>query len=146
MPPEGSVPPSHGAAEDEVLRHGGAERDGSAAAGGHAVAAAAGAKGLQRRFPAEKLQQACLRSDAHRRLSRQVAEGVERGGPVYSLTAKLSEIQAGLSSVQKRLDERSPTVTQAKVTQKVSEGGKDHRGLKASVGITNVTLTTCLMY
>lgn len=47
MQPEGSVPVHHGPAEDEVLRHGGAdaERDGGAAAGGRAVAAAAGAKG-----------------------------------------------------------------------------------------------------
>lgn len=58
----------------------------------------------------------------HRRSLHQVAQAVDGSGPVYSLGAKLSEIQTGLSSVQKRLDERSPTVTQAKVTQKVSEG------------------------
>lgn len=55
---------------------------------------------------------------------------VESSGPLYSLGAKLSEIQTGLNSVQKRLDERSPTVTQAKVTQKVSEGVTDRHGLE----------------
>lgn len=55
----------------------------------------------------------------------QVAEAVERSGPVHRLGAKLSEIQTGLRSVQKRLEERSPTVTQAKVTQKVSNDLKD---------------------
>lgn len=64
------------------------------------------------------------------RSSNQVAEAVESGGPIYSLGAKLSEIQTGLNSVQKRLDERSPTVTQAKVTQKVSEGVTDHLDLE----------------
>ncbi|KAI3367261.1 hypothetical protein L3Q82_008148 [Scortum barcoo] len=47
-----------------------------------------------------------------------VGEAVERSGPVHRLGAKLSEIQAGLMSVQKRLEQRSPTVTQAKITQK----------------------------
>ncbi|XP_034531278.1 nesprin-2-like [Notolabrus celidotus] len=47
-----------------------------------------------------------------------VGEAVERSGPVHKLGAKLSEIQAGLRSVQKRLEQRSPTVVQAKVTQK----------------------------
>lgn len=44
---------------------------------------------------------------------------MERSGPVHRLGAKLSEIQAGLRSVQSRLEERSPTVSQAKVSQKV---------------------------
>lgn len=73
----------------------------------------------------QQVEQVCVRVCAsvnRRRLLRQVAQEVERSGPVYSLGAKLSEIQTGLGSVQKRLDERSPTVTQAKVTQKVSEG------------------------
>lgn len=60
-----------------------------------------------------------------------MAAAVERSGPIYSLGAKLSEIHTGLNSVQKRLEERSPTVTQAKVTQKVSEGVKDDRDLAA---------------
>lgn len=45
---------------------------------------------------------------------------VERSGPVHRLGAKLSEIQAGLRSVQKRLEQRSPGVAHAKITQKVS--------------------------
>ncbi|XP_047197735.1 titin homolog isoform X9 [Hippoglossus stenolepis] len=47
-----------------------------------------------------------------------VGEAVQRSGPVHRLGAKLSEIQAGLRSVQKRLEQRSPTVIEAKVTQK----------------------------
>nr|XP_019964757.1 PREDICTED: nesprin-2-like [Paralichthys olivaceus] len=47
-----------------------------------------------------------------------VGEAAERSGPVHILGAKLSEIQAGLKSVQKRLEKRSPTVIEAKVTQK----------------------------
>ncbi|XP_031728981.1 nesprin-2-like isoform X3 [Anarrhichthys ocellatus] len=47
-----------------------------------------------------------------------VGEAVEMSGPVYRLGAKLSEIQAGLTSVQKRLEQRSPNMAQAKVTQK----------------------------
>lgn len=43
--PEGSVSVYHGPAEDEVLWHAGAQRDPRAAAGGHAVTAATGAKG-----------------------------------------------------------------------------------------------------
>lgn len=46
---------------------------------------------------------------------------MERSGTVHRLGAKLSEIQAGLRSVQKRLEQKSPTVTQAKITQKVSD-------------------------
>lgn len=44
---------------------------------------------------------------------------MERSGPVHRLGAKLSEIQAGLRSVQKRLEQRSPDVNEAKTTQKV---------------------------
>nr|XP_033497697.1 uncharacterized protein LOC117266566 isoform X2 [Epinephelus lanceolatus] len=47
-----------------------------------------------------------------------VAEAVEKSGPVHRLAAKLSEIHAGLTSVQKRLEQKSPNVTQAKITQK----------------------------
>lgn len=50
-----------------------------------------------------------------------MGEAVERSGPVHRLGAKLSEIHAGLRSVQKKLEQRSPDVAQAKVTQKVSE-------------------------
>lgn len=50
----------------------------------------------------------------------QVGDAVQRSGPVHRLGAKLSEIQAGLRSVQRRLEQRSPSVAQAKVTQKVS--------------------------
>ena len=45
---------------------------------------------------------------------------MERSGPVHRLGAKLSEIQAGLMSVQKRLEQKSPNVTIATFTQKVS--------------------------
>ncbi|XP_028420858.1 nesprin-2-like isoform X1 [Perca flavescens] len=47
-----------------------------------------------------------------------VGEAVEQSGPIHRLGAKLSEVQAGLTSVQKRLDQRSPNVTVAKITQK----------------------------
>ncbi|XP_075304834.1 nesprin-2-like isoform X3 [Odontesthes bonariensis] len=47
-----------------------------------------------------------------------VGEAVERSGPVHRLGAKLSDIQAGLGSVQRTLEERSPTVPEAKFTQK----------------------------
>ncbi|KAK7884451.1 hypothetical protein WMY93_027574 [Mugilogobius chulae] len=47
-----------------------------------------------------------------------VNNAVEKSGPVYRLGAKLSEIQSGLNSVQKRLDQKSPTAVEAKVTQK----------------------------
>lgn len=49
----------------------------------------------------------------------QVEEAVERSGPIYRLGAKLSEIQAGLSSVQKKLEQSSPTVAEAERMQKV---------------------------
>nr|XP_020467229.1 uncharacterized protein LOC109966618 [Monopterus albus] len=48
-----------------------------------------------------------------------VGEAVEMSGPVHRLGANLSEIQAGLRAVQKRLDQRSPTVIEAKITQKI---------------------------
>ncbi|XP_013765128.1 nesprin-2-like [Pundamilia nyererei] len=47
-----------------------------------------------------------------------VGEAIERSGPVHRLGARMSDIEAGLRSVQKRLEQRSPTVTQAKITQK----------------------------
>ncbi|XP_041668040.1 microtubule-associated protein futsch-like isoform X3 [Cheilinus undulatus] len=47
-----------------------------------------------------------------------VGEAVKRSGPVHRLGAKLSEILVGLRSVQRRLEQRSPSVVQAKVTQK----------------------------
>ncbi|KAG7233816.1 hypothetical protein INR49_006550 [Caranx melampygus] len=47
-----------------------------------------------------------------------MGQAVKRSGPVHKLGAKLSEIHAGLSSVQKKLDQRSPTVVEAKVIQK----------------------------
>ncbi|XP_020772948.2 nesprin-2-like [Boleophthalmus pectinirostris] len=47
-----------------------------------------------------------------------VNEAVEKSGPVYRLGAKLSEIQSGLHSLQKRLDQKSPTAAEAKITQK----------------------------
>ncbi|XP_068608267.1 nesprin-2-like [Brachionichthys hirsutus] len=47
-----------------------------------------------------------------------VGDVVERSGPVHRLGAKLSEIRAGLRTVQKRLEQRSPTVAQAEDTQK----------------------------
>ncbi|XP_043997936.1 nesprin-2-like isoform X3 [Gambusia affinis] len=47
-----------------------------------------------------------------------VAEAVERSGAVHRLGTKLSDVQVGLRSVQNRMKERSPTVTEAKITQK----------------------------
>ncbi|MEQ2300152.1 hypothetical protein AMECASPLE_022368, partial [Ameca splendens] len=47
-----------------------------------------------------------------------VAEAVERSGPVQRLGTKLSDVQVGLRSVQNRMKERSPTVIEAKITQK----------------------------
>lgn len=49
----------------------------------------------------------------------QVVEAVDRSGPAYRLDTKLSEIQTGLRSVQKKLEQRSSTVTQVEDTQKV---------------------------
>ncbi|XP_068456284.1 rootletin-like [Clinocottus analis] len=57
-------------------------------------------------------------AQALQRVEVKVGEAVEKSGPVYRLGAKLSEIQAGLTSVQKRLEQKSPNVTQAKSTQK----------------------------
>lgn len=62
--------------------------------------------------------------NASSRLFCQVGEAVERSGPVHRLGVKLAEIQAGLRSVQKRLEQRSPTVIEAKITQKVGSDGK----------------------
>lgn len=56
----------------------------------------------------------------------QVGEAIERSGPVHRLGAKMSDIEAGLRSVQKRLEQRSPTVIDAKITQKV---GNDEEAL-----------------
>lgn len=50
---------------------------------------------------------------------------MERSGPVHRLGVKLAEIQAGLRSVQKRLEQRSPTVIEAKITQKVGSDTED---------------------
>lgn len=50
----------------------------------------------------------------------QVVEAVDRCGPAHRLGAKLSEIQTGLRSVQKKLEQRSSTVIQAEDTQKVN--------------------------
>ncbi|KAK5606833.1 hypothetical protein CRENBAI_014970 [Crenichthys baileyi] len=47
-----------------------------------------------------------------------VAEAVERSGPVHRLGTKLSDVQVGLRSVKNRMKERSPTVIEAKITQK----------------------------
>uniref|UniRef100_A0A673ACF5 Nesprin-2-like n=2 Tax=Sphaeramia orbicularis TaxID=375764 RepID=A0A673ACF5_9TELE len=47
-----------------------------------------------------------------------VSEAVEKSGPVHRLGAKMSEIQSGLRSVQKRLEQKSPNVAEAKRTQK----------------------------
>ncbi|XP_015230408.1 PREDICTED: nesprin-2-like isoform X2 [Cyprinodon variegatus] len=47
-----------------------------------------------------------------------VAEAVERSGPVQRLGTKLSDVLAGLTSVQDRMKDRSPTVVEAKVKQK----------------------------
>ncbi|KAK2826777.1 hypothetical protein Q5P01_020991 [Channa striata] len=52
------------------------------------------------------------------RVEVKVGEAVERGGPVHRLGAKLCEIQAGLRSVQRRLELRNPTLIEAKITQK----------------------------
>ncbi|KAM9777590.1 nesprin-2 [Neosynchiropus ocellatus] len=49
----------------------------------------------------------------------QVSQAVERSGPLNKLGARLSEIQAGLDSVQKRLEDRSSSMAEAKVTQKL---------------------------
>lgn len=54
----------------------------------------------------------------------QVAEAVDRAGPAYRLDAELSEIQAGLRSVQLKLERRSSTVAQAEDTQKVKHAFK----------------------
>lgn len=48
---------------------------------------------------------------------------MERSGPVHRLGAKLCEIQAGLRSVQKRLEQRSPNMIEVKITQKVCSDG-----------------------
>lgn len=52
---------------------------------------------------------------------------MERSGPVNRLGTKLSDVHAGLRSVQDRMKESSPTVTEAKITQKVGscEGDTD---------------------
>ncbi|XP_028298172.1 nesprin-2-like isoform X2 [Gouania willdenowi] len=52
------------------------------------------------------------------KVQEKVEKAVEKSGPVHKLGARLSEIQAGLGSVQKRLEEKSPTVVEAKVTQR----------------------------
>lgn len=51
----------------------------------------------------------------------QVVETLDRSGPAHMLNAKLCEIQTGLGSVQKKLDQRSSTVAQAEDTQKVRD-------------------------
>lgn len=49
----------------------------------------------------------------------QVVEALDRSSPAHRMDAKLSEIQTGLGSVQKKLEQRSSTVAQAEDTQKV---------------------------
>ncbi|RVE56939.1 hypothetical protein OJAV_G00211250 [Oryzias javanicus] len=48
----------------------------------------------------------------------EVAEALRKSGPNYRLGVKLSDIHTGLTSVQRRLEERSSSVMDAKVTQK----------------------------
>uniref|UniRef100_A0AAR2KFY0 Calponin-homology (CH) domain-containing protein n=1 Tax=Pygocentrus nattereri TaxID=42514 RepID=A0AAR2KFY0_PYGNA len=48
----------------------------------------------------------------------QVDEAVEKSGPLHRLDARLSEIKAGLESVQIRLEQKSPNVLEAENTQK----------------------------
>lgn len=63
---------------------------------------------------------------------------MKRSGPVHRLGAKLSEIQAGLRSVQKRLEQQGPTVTHAKITQKVgSDVEVDSKLFSISVSLLN---------
>lgn len=64
---------------------------------------------------------------------------MERSGPVHRLGAKLSEIQAGLRSVQKRLEQRSPDVNEAKTTQKVGRNMEE----TLSVLLTFCNLSSC---
>ena len=49
----------------------------------------------------------------------QVEDTVEKSSPLQRLGAKLSEIKAGLGSVQDKLQQRSPSLSEAERTQKV---------------------------
>lgn len=49
----------------------------------------------------------------------QVKTAVEKSGPLHRLGAKISEIKAGLGSVQSWLDQKSLNFTEAESTQKV---------------------------
>ncbi|XP_061531423.1 nesprin-2-like [Phycodurus eques] len=48
-----------------------------------------------------------------------VEEAIEKSGPVHRIAAKLLETQAGLRSVQERLEDRSSSVAEAKLAQKM---------------------------
>lgn len=71
---------------------------------------------------------------------RQVGEALEKSGPVYRLGARLSEIQAGLTSVQKRLEQRSPNVSQAKLTQRVSDQDCNKKVGRPSEAVSSLLL------
>ncbi len=49
----------------------------------------------------------------------QVKTAVEKSGPLHMLGAKISEIKAGLGSVQSMLEQKSLNFTEAESTQKV---------------------------
>lgn len=49
----------------------------------------------------------------------QVKTAVEKSGPLHRLGAKISEIKAGLGSVQSWLEQKSLNFTEAESTQKV---------------------------
>ncbi|XP_077477536.1 nesprin-2-like [Stigmatopora argus] len=48
-----------------------------------------------------------------------VEEAIEKSGPIHKIAAKLLETQAGLRSVQKRLEDRSSNVDEAELAQKM---------------------------
>lgn len=49
----------------------------------------------------------------------QVKTAVEKSGPLHRMGAKISEIKAGLGSVQSWLDQKSQNFNEAESTQKV---------------------------
>lgn len=57
----------------------------------------------------------------------QVGDVMEKSGPLHRLGAKVSEIKAGLGSVQDKLQQRSPSLSEAESTQKVSAKIADMR-------------------
>lgn len=123
--PEGFAPDLGGEGEDQVLwcSIAGPAGDPESPAGGHPVPPGGGGEGgntMDMKLNSQQLLPCWTGSSL---CVSQVVETLDRTGPAHRIEARLCEIQAGLGSVQTKLERRSSTVAQAEDTQKVKGRG-----------------------